>query len=595
MFGMTVSKEMAEAIQRTAKDLKLNVSSAALLHLTEIADKSGKDIRTYSLQIFDLMKRTASGTIPMKQGMEEIGKAWAAVRAEAEKYGIVGDRITVQMLQQARAAGILTQEMKGFVSGQLDAAIKGLEGLWSRVEKHQKIDRDNSEGRGHGAVLSTSYKLRGGLQPKTEQDAREQATIFSAVFWATVKEKGVVAAGDAMRAQLDAMKAVLEAVGFDATAILAPIEQMMALTDNELFRGAAEGAGALDAALKGLANSGYLTVDAFRAFEGQANNAFGQALAGGLEAGLTQTEAERQALLAIAPLLQSLKSTADQYGITLDENTQKLIDQAKANGVAFKDDPTLRLIDSINALTLALGGVPPAFDAIGLGGERAAQTASASAATAGAAIAASYTDAMAEVSARTDEAVDKIGADWGELPGTAEGVTTAVMDGFVSMSDANMLAMETLAQQSVSAFQAIKGSADESTLKIVEFLGRIPTTIPVRIDIQTPTFGQNNDGSTDYDGDPSTPYLNGGVARGPRSGYGVRLHGREAIIPLEQPSSIAAELANLVTSAVAAGQPQGGGSQTIILQVGADLFKKVIEQGTKNGTIRVHASAVRDF
>jgi gas vesicle protein len=559
MFGTTISKEMAEAIQKTAKDLKLNVSSASLLHLTEIADASGKGLRSYSAQILDLMDRVNKKQIPMKEGMDQIGKAWSMVRSEADKYEIVGDRVTVQMLKQARAMGMMTAEMKAFVSGKLDSAATGLEKLWS-----------TPTGKKPTASGDVSGTITGGLAPKTEGEARDQATIFSAVFWATVKEKGVVAAADAMREQFAAMKAVLEATGFDASAIVGPMEQMMGLTENEKFRGAAEGVGALDAALKGLADTGYLTTDSFAAIERQAGSAFQQAVAGGLEAGLTQAQAEQQALMAIAPLLQSLQSTAAQYGVELDANTQSLIAQAEASGIAFKTDPTLMLIESINALITTLGGVPPAFnDMAGAGAAASSSTSS------------SFADAMAS------------------MPPAAKTAVMAVDESMVSITTSATLHFSDMQSGWQESMDAMAPAAEVAIEDVRTWLDTLPAsaTVPINFPLNFPPKpGVNNDGSSDYDGDPTTPYASGGIARGPASGYGVTLHGSEAVIPLGRPSGIASELSALIATAVSQGLGNvKTGQQTIILQIGQEVFKKVIESGTRGGTIRVHKNAIGEF
>ena len=44
------------------------------------------------------------------------------------------------------------------------------------------------------------------------KSAQEQATIFTSIFWATVKEKGIVGASDAMKKQMDALEATLKLV-----------------------------------------------------------------------------------------------------------------------------------------------------------------------------------------------------------------------------------------------------------------------------------------------------------------------------------------------------------------------------------------------
>ena len=325
VLGVEMTKELAQAIDATKKKLGVGTKEAALLNISGAMD--GKDPRQFGKQIEQLLSGIASKSIPAAEGMEELAKDFGAVAEAALAAGAVGDKALVGIIKRSRELGVESPEIKAFVGQQLGNAAGGI-----------------------GAAV-------GGIQLTNADDAKSQATIFSTTFWATVKEQGIVGAADAFKDSFAKLTENLSAGGFDVSGIMGPIASIMGLAGNDAFRGASDGAAGLKAALEGVANAGYLTTDSFSAFQQQASAAFNQAVAGGASS--------QQAFQVIAPLLQSLVSASDNYGINLDAATQSLVEQAKAAGIAFKTDSTDRLTASIDALTVALGGVPPKVDAIG--------------------------------------------------------------------------------------------------------------------------------------------------------------------------------------------------------------------------------------
>jgi hypothetical protein len=198
-----------------------------------------------------------------------------------------------------------------------------------------------------------------GIQILTPEDAQSQAAIAMMAFTEEVKQDGLVSAADAFKPVAEALRLNLTAAGVDADALLGPMFSQIALASNNSFRTAVEGAQGLSQTLRAFrAEEMPLTVEQLGAFGQQAQSAFAQATAGG-----ANTE---QALTAIAPLLAQLQSASQQYGVTLDANTQNLLDQAKAAGIAFPTDPIDRMVAAIDRLVKVLGGdIPAAADAAG--------------------------------------------------------------------------------------------------------------------------------------------------------------------------------------------------------------------------------------
>lgn len=247
---------------------------------------------------------------------------------------------------------------RDFQSSQLNNAMAGLAAA---------IGRRTFDDNGRPIMGDDGQQVTGGgIRVTSAADLAAQASIAGQQFWAIFKTEGIVAAAAAAK---DVIARLVEQLGQygskAATAILGPIQQQIALAGNEAFSGAASGAQGFAEVLSAQVNARMpMAISQFDAYGQQAKAAFEQAKQAAIDQGLSIEDANRAAYAAAGPLIQAIIDAAAQYGITLDENTQSLVDQAGASGVAFSTSSTDRLIMSVDALTLALGGVPPAINAI---------------------------------------------------------------------------------------------------------------------------------------------------------------------------------------------------------------------------------------
>jgi len=150
-------------------------------------------------------------------------------------------------------------------------------------------------------------------------------------------------------------KKKLEESGIDSAtvdAIIGPIEAGMSLAKNEATKGALDTVGALQGILENQLSTGFLDTKTFAAVQGQAKTALDQMLAGGAD--------PTAAIQAVAPLLAQLQQTAQATGQTLDSNTQAMIAQAQAAGVAFPVEPIERMVTLMETLVTGMGFQLPA-------------------------------------------------------------------------------------------------------------------------------------------------------------------------------------------------------------------------------------------
>jgi TP901 family phage tail tape measure protein len=317
-FGVALSESLAKEIVETADRLDLGRFEAKLLHLSDIMGEVGVDgaagIAKWAVEVNNLMNAVALGAIPAAEGIAEIGKSFTVLLEESLKTGEIVDASLLQIMARAKELGQEIPEITAFIAESLSEAAEGL-----------------------GKI--------GGIEIITPEDAAAQATIVTATFFATMAEQGLLAAADAMRPAWEAMKESLAEAGMDVA--IPGMDRLMEIASEDKFRPLLEGVEGLNQALTGLSNSGYMTADAFSAFQQQAGSAFDQLTAAGLS--------QEEALLQIAPMLQNMQDAARAYGFELDADTQALVEQAEASGIAFKTDPMEMMVDVLGEIALALG------------------------------------------------------------------------------------------------------------------------------------------------------------------------------------------------------------------------------------------------
>lgn len=323
-LGLYVSNAVAAKIASDQLEFGISAAGAALLHLSDVAKESGTSVTELSKQTASLFAAIATGAVPAKEGIEELGELFSMLAEEADAGSVSAMAMMGQMAAAARAIGKDVPEITAAVKEAVASSVGELGGL-------------------------------GGIKIVNEADARAQAQIFLNVFNSVLATEGIVAAAKAIQPALKTFQEQLSAAGIGkgaADAILGPIRSAMSLLKNDMTKGGAEGAQALKTILEGQLKSGFLDTNTFAAIQEQAKTAFDQMIAGGADTGA--------AFQAVAPLLAQLQETARATGKALDPVTQQMIDQAKAAGVAFPVDTGTQMVDLLKELVTVMGGQLPA-------------------------------------------------------------------------------------------------------------------------------------------------------------------------------------------------------------------------------------------
>jgi hypothetical protein len=369
-FGYRVSDELSKSIEQRSKDLKIGRFESSLLGIADIAEEAGKPLGDYTGKVVDLFNAIGMGAVPAKEGLESLDEAWAGL---ADEGALVNHPELIDRLFQGIRDGSITaaagsEMLSESFDSFTEAAEKGVTGA-----RHALLDliKDAKAGgqelaglkeyvtaafSGAGADLTTIF--RGG---STGKDAEGKDTysgglvsgsaaggMFAANFEAIKGSQGLLAAiselGDAF-GLLDA----------DGKAALGPIAELMGLA-SEKAKPLLEAGGALERNLKALGSTGTMTMGAFEGGQQAALNYRAQLTGAGVS--------DTAALQAMGPMLGELQQSAADYGLTLSADLLKTIEEAKAAGVVFAEDPMQKLADAIinqevpalQALTEALGG-----------------------------------------------------------------------------------------------------------------------------------------------------------------------------------------------------------------------------------------------
>jgi hypothetical protein len=261
------------------------------------------------------------GSDPVKKAQEAAGKALGhAVSTEFAK----------SVMERSKEMGISLGEAAKMLDAEAAAALK-------------KSNWENLASAWKSREAGVSHALGNlGFFDSLALSGEQAGTLFTVNFWAAVETMGLAKAVESMRPAFESMK---ELMGDQA-----PLQWLFGEEAADGILKVADGAQQLANNMTGIYNAGYLTVDAFHAYEGAALTAFQQAI--------DASGSEKESLISIAPLLSNIKRLHEELGIPIDANTQKLIDMAEEMGVVFKPDPVMELVDAIKDLIATISGVP---------------------------------------------------------------------------------------------------------------------------------------------------------------------------------------------------------------------------------------------
>jgi len=245
------------------------------------------------------LEKIAKGLIDAEEASYLMSDGFDTLLRWAQEMGAEGSKAILDFILRARELGIEISSVTKYVQGELEKIPDALSAL---------IDASDDTG--------TSVKDLGKLALTTFNSMLSSGVSFTDA----VKQ---------MKEPLAALRDKYKELGLGSDEALDRLFKIVGITEKHesLFT-------AIDAnkqILTALGNSGWLTADALSTLAGNARSYYDQLLNAGMSAD--------DALRAMGPTLQQIHDYAEAYGLTLDENTMRLIEQAeKAGSVKDKVD-----------------------------------------------------------------------------------------------------------------------------------------------------------------------------------------------------------------------------------------------------------------
>lgn len=493
VLGMEISEELAKTIEKTAKELKISVEAASLLNLSKAIQASRRDAREFGVQIGQLMTGIVNGSIPAKEGVKELGTVFNEVREAAAAAGTVGDKTLTSILKLARELGgaAYTDEMRAFTGEKLDASAEFLN-QW--IEAFAKLK---------------------GLAPETMSKLGAQgAEMFMLNFQSVAAERGKLVAVAMFGDDFEALKEKLKAGGNEAAlALLEPFQRWQSYVTDETLGPLLQMSEATRGMLVNQADAGYLNVDAFRTMQESGALLFDSLIEKGM--------ALPDALEAVAPTIQAAISAAEQFGVPLDDDMERLKALAEQNGYTFQTGPMERMVDILTAIAVKLGAdLPAALDRSAAAAEGFGTRTN---------------QVFDETAAGAETMTDDIVRSWDEGTGIVELLTTEmgkeVGQEITAMADAAETVFGYMTDDLEGSLSEWPGIADGAKDKVAEIISRLPSgiSIPINFPITEPDGSRFPGGGAGGGGEPP-PYQFGGIEDFGRESI-VAVHGREAIVP----------------------------------------------------------------
>ena len=262
---------------------------------------------------------------PVKQAQKEAGKALghAISREMAEAILAKSKELGVSIAEAARQM-------------ELEAARSA-----AQAAKQALDERRANERAGIDRATEGANKLAGGIAGLSPAAAKTSAELFGKAFWAKLALDGPAAAAEAFGPAFDELVKNLKAKGID-TAFLDPIAKQIGLGKNKQYAGAASAASGAADIIGGLRQAGRVDRDLLATSGKLAQQLFNDAKGAAEKAGFGPQEAAKAGFGAIGGLLEEQLNASIASGNELDENTKRLIEEARANGIDIVADPILQ-------------------------------------------------------------------------------------------------------------------------------------------------------------------------------------------------------------------------------------------------------------
>jgi len=381
-LGQSWGVDFSDGLQKTIDDeksklFKGDLDSAALYNLKSIIQEAGgltqQNLAFYEGKLHDVLVKLSTGSMTAAQATQVLNDNFQSfVQAGTDATGLWDQNLRT-IVAQAKDMGLQVQAITDAIAGQQTKLEQATVGLTADVgatttsyvtlkqavtDAQTALDNLTSSGASQDQITAATDTLT------KAQTNLSKATVVSQDEFDRLSRLALASFNGLVKSGVDVVDAMTQiGPGIDN---LISAAQTFGLSGNDAFNQLSRWreltqtnapllneVGSLTQMMSALANLGGMTADTFADMQAQGAAAFDKLTA----AGFTTNEA----LVQMKPFLETVIKLHKDQGLAIDDNTQKLIAQATAQGVLTGEelDTNDILIQGISALIEALGGKVP--------------------------------------------------------------------------------------------------------------------------------------------------------------------------------------------------------------------------------------------
>lgn len=334
-MGVSLSKNLLKTIADTAKQIG-SEEAAMMLHLGDIINEVG-GVTTANQEKWigktrDLFVGIERHLLSVDQASQQLQTVFPQLAKVIVDSNALASRSFLELIALDDRFGTNAAAVNDFVKGQVTNAATGLTALFAGMETSATasaqatfIAMQMAAGATKDDATKAAEAIRG-VFVTTETQATGLAAAIVGTFGEMVARgtsfKDALAA---IQGPLDTLGANLAATGLSGGAAFDFLTTMSGIAKDAITGPLVDAVGGANQALIGLHNSGILNQDMFAGLATTATDAYNKIIAQGKDGDA--------ALQMMRPTLQTIWELQQEFGYTVDDGTQALLDQAEAAGL----------------------------------------------------------------------------------------------------------------------------------------------------------------------------------------------------------------------------------------------------------------------
>jgi hypothetical protein len=385
-YGQAFSDGLVKKIAEDSKKVGDRMAGT-LLNLGAVIKESGGvtvgTLEKWAAKARDIFIVLERGIITAEQATTSLNDVFPQLAAVVQETGGIWNSKFKELIDLSQKAGLNIKGIKELMAGEQSKLASGtagaVAGFTSQFEKLIKVS-DEAKAKLDGisdtkskewveaskefALASKNLKEAAiGAQEEFDRLGRITLASFNTLV---ASGKSTIEAIKELGAPIDDLIAASEKLGFTGNTAFNELKRWRTLVkENEPLLNQISG---LNDIMTATVNLGGMTEEIYKDLAAEGTTAYGKLTA----AGFTEQESLKQ----IAPFLENIIKLHEERGFAIDEETQKLIDAARKEGVLKEKQISTNdiLMDGLGAIIKAVGGdLPEAWKKSALAAEQAAK------------------------------------------------------------------------------------------------------------------------------------------------------------------------------------------------------------------------------